>query len=107
MKRNKILNSDQIKRKLERMALPSQPKEPASQFFYEWLEEHYVSLLMVGSWAFSTIEGAITRRFKRELPIEPTYIGQQIDSISDQHVVVEWSEENDSDRVILFNAKPE
>lgn len=49
----------------------------------------------------------IDRRFKRELPIEPTYIGQQIDSISDQHVVVEWSEENDSDRVILFNAKPE
>ena len=49
----------------------------------------------------------IDRRFKRELPIEPTYIGQQIDSISDQHVVVEWSEENKSDRVILFNAKPE
>ena len=49
----------------------------------------------------------IDRRFKRELPIEPTYIGQQIDSISDQHVVVEWAEENSSDRVILFNAKPE
>jgi len=49
----------------------------------------------------------IDRRFRRELPIEPTYIGQQIDSIGDQHVVVEWAEENDSDRVILFNTKPE
>ena len=49
----------------------------------------------------------IDRRFRRELPIEPTYIGQQIDSIGGQHVVVEWAEENDSDRVILFNTKPE
>lgn len=49
----------------------------------------------------------VDRRFKRELPIEPTYIGTQIDSISDQHVVVEWSEENSCDRVILFNSKPE
>jgi pyrimidine operon attenuation protein/uracil phosphoribosyltransferase len=49
----------------------------------------------------------IDRRFRRELPIEPTYIGQQIDSIGDQHVVVEWAEEHNSDRVILFNTKPE
>jgi pyrimidine operon attenuation protein/uracil phosphoribosyltransferase len=49
----------------------------------------------------------IDRRFKRELPIEPTYIGQQIDSIADEHVVVEWAEENSCDRVILFNSKPE
>ncbi|MAO46838.1 MAG: bifunctional pyr operon transcriptional regulator/uracil phosphoribosyltransferase [Crocinitomicaceae bacterium] len=49
----------------------------------------------------------VDRRFTRELPIEPTYIGTQIDSISDQHVVVEWAEENSSDRVILFNSKPE
>lgn len=49
----------------------------------------------------------VDRRFTRELPIEPTYIGTQIDSISDQHVVVEWAEENSSDRVILCNSKPE
>ena len=49
----------------------------------------------------------VDRRFKRELPIEPIYIGTQIDSISDQHVVVEWSEETSCDRVILFNSKPE
>ena len=49
----------------------------------------------------------IDRRFSRELPIEPTYIGKQIDSIVDQHVVVEWKEENGVDRVLLFNSKPE
>ena len=49
----------------------------------------------------------IDRRFSRELPIEPTYIGKQIDSIVDQHIVVEWKEENGSDRVLLFNSKPE
>jgi pyrimidine operon attenuation protein/uracil phosphoribosyltransferase len=49
----------------------------------------------------------IDRRFSRELPIEPTYIGKQIDSIVGQHVIVEWKEENGSDCVLLFNSKPE
>lgn len=49
----------------------------------------------------------IDRRFKRELPIEPTYVGQQIDSILEQHVAVEWSEDSKCDQVILFNTKPE
>ena len=46
-------------------------------------------------------------RFRRELPIEPTYIGKQIDSIVDQYVKVEWKEEDGVDRVILYNSKPE
>ncbi len=49
----------------------------------------------------------IDRRFSRELPIEPTYIGKQVDSIGEQHVVVEWKEDGGSDRVLLFNSKPE
>ncbi|PCJ81388.1 MAG: bifunctional pyr operon transcriptional regulator/uracil phosphoribosyltransferase [Bacteroidetes bacterium] len=49
----------------------------------------------------------IDRRFRRELPIEPTYIGKQIDSIVDQHVKVEWKEEGGLDRVLLYNSKPE
>ena len=48
----------------------------------------------------------IDRRFSRELPIEPNYIGKHVDSIGAQHVKVEWSEEYDADRVILLNAKP-
>ena len=49
----------------------------------------------------------IDRRFSRELPIEPTYIGKQVDSIGEQHVIVEWKEDGGSDRVLLFNSKPE
>ena len=46
------------------------------------------------------------RRFSRELPIEPNYIGKHVDSIGDQHVKVEWSEDHGEDRVILLNTKP-
>ena len=48
----------------------------------------------------------IDRRFSRELPIEPNYIGKHVDSIGAQHVKVEWSEEHGADRVILLNEKP-
>ena len=48
----------------------------------------------------------IDRRFSRELPIEPNYIGKHVDSIGEQHVKVEWSEEHGEDRVILLNSKP-
>ena len=48
----------------------------------------------------------IDRRFSRELPIEPNFIGKHVDSIGAQHVKVEWSEENEMDRVILLNTKP-
>ncbi|MDA0729044.1 MAG: bifunctional pyr operon transcriptional regulator/uracil phosphoribosyltransferase PyrR [Bacteroidetes bacterium] len=48
----------------------------------------------------------IDRRFSRELPIEPNYIGQHVDSIGAQHVKVCWKEEHGFDSVILLNAKP-
>ena len=48
----------------------------------------------------------IDRRFSRELPIEPNYIGKHVDSIGAQHVKVEWAEEHECDRVILLNSKP-
>lgn len=48
----------------------------------------------------------IDRRFSRELPIEPNYIGKHVDSIGAQHVRVEWREEHNADRVILLNSKP-
>lgn len=49
----------------------------------------------------------IDRRFSRELPIEPNYIGKHIDSIGAQHVKVEWAEEHGVDQVILLNEKPQ
>ena len=49
----------------------------------------------------------IDRRFRRELPIEPKYIGKSIDSIDEQHVRGHWSEAGLGDHVELFNRKPE
>ena len=33
----------------------------------------------------------IDRRFSRELPIEPNYVGMTVDAIDTEKVVVEWN----------------
>lgn len=43
----------------------------------------------------------IDRRFSRELPIAPDYVGRWVDSIGDQRVTVEWQETDGRDRVLL------
>ncbi len=48
----------------------------------------------------------IDRRFRRELPIEPRYVGKAIDSIDEQYVKVRWQGQGGSDYVELFNQKP-
>ena len=45
----------------------------------------------------------IDRRFSRELPIQPKYIGKSIDVIDNEHVVVNLDSENNN--VILLNKK--
>lgn len=45
----------------------------------------------------------IDRRFSRELPIQPDYVGKWVDSIGDQRVTVEWAESDGQDRVLLFS----
>lgn len=45
----------------------------------------------------------IDRRFSRELPIQPDYVGKWVDSIAGQRVSVEWKEEEGNDRVMLFS----
>jgi pyrimidine operon attenuation protein/uracil phosphoribosyltransferase len=49
----------------------------------------------------------VDRRFQRELPIEPQFIGKSIDSIDYQYVKVEWDEHGEKCRVMLLNEKPE
>lgn len=49
----------------------------------------------------------IDRRFSRELPIQPDYTGQQIDSLGSQKVLVQWQEENQKDVVYLLNTENE
>ena len=49
----------------------------------------------------------IDRRFSRELPIQPDYVGKWVDSIGDQRVTVEWKEADGADRVMLHSSNPE
>lgn len=44
----------------------------------------------------------VDRRFSRHLPIEPNYIGIQVDSINSQKVIVNWLETEDKDQIILL-----
>lgn len=47
----------------------------------------------------------VDRRFARHLPIEPDYVGIQIDSINSQKVIVSWNEWDGLDQVILLNGE--
>lgn len=44
----------------------------------------------------------VDRRFSRQIPIQPDYIGIQVDSIDSQKVLVEWKEEDDQDCIHLI-----
>ena len=47
----------------------------------------------------------VDRRFSRHLPIEPDYIGIQLDSINSQKVIVSWKETDQQDQVVLLSEK--
>jgi len=47
----------------------------------------------------------IDRRYTRQLPIEPDYIGIQIDSIDTENVIVKWKESEGKDEVIITEKK--
>jgi len=43
----------------------------------------------------------IDRRFSRDLPIQPNYVGRTIDALETEKVIVEWKEINGKDRVLM------
>jgi pyrimidine operon attenuation protein / uracil phosphoribosyltransferase len=45
----------------------------------------------------------IDRRFSRELPVQPDYIGQTVDTIQTQKVLVYWKEKDNKDEVVLID----
>lgn len=47
----------------------------------------------------------VDRRYSRDLPIEPNYIGIQVDSVNSQKVIVNWKEADSEDKVILLSEK--
>jgi len=44
----------------------------------------------------------IDRRFRRELPIEANYVGRAIDTLSNEKVMVRWSENAETDSVQIM-----
>ena len=49
----------------------------------------------------------IDRRFTRELPIQPDYVGKAIDSLTSERVKVEWKERDGLDQIWMVPAKTE
>jgi pyrimidine operon attenuation protein / uracil phosphoribosyltransferase len=47
----------------------------------------------------------IDRRFSRQLPIQPDYVGRWVDSISSEKVAVNWKETEGEDQVLLYTSK--
>lgn len=45
----------------------------------------------------------IDRRFSRELPIQPDYVGRTVDTIITQKVKVYWQEKDQKDEVVLID----
>ena len=46
----------------------------------------------------------IDRRFHRDLPIQPNYVGRTIDVIDSERVIVEWKEVNGKDRILMVKS---
>ena len=46
----------------------------------------------------------IDRRFSRDLPIQPNYVGRTIDAIDSERVIVEWKEVNGIDRILMVKS---
>ncbi|MCI5055283.1 MAG: bifunctional pyr operon transcriptional regulator/uracil phosphoribosyltransferase PyrR [Flavobacteriales bacterium] len=47
----------------------------------------------------------IDRRFSRDVPIQPDYIGKTVDSVSSEKVKVQWKHLDGEDCVILYTSK--
>jgi pyrimidine operon attenuation protein/uracil phosphoribosyltransferase len=47
----------------------------------------------------------VDRRYKRDLPIQPTYVGKVVDSITSEKVTVEWEEVDGEDKVLMHSSE--
>ncbi|MCW3120593.1 MAG: PyrR protein, partial [Flavipsychrobacter sp.] len=45
----------------------------------------------------------VDRRFSRELPVQPDYVGHTVDTILTQKVKVYWKEKDEKDEVVLID----
>ena len=47
----------------------------------------------------------VERRFNREIPVRPDYIGLSMDSLDDAYVSVEWADTEGEDRILIYPKK--
>ena len=47
----------------------------------------------------------VDRRYKRHLPIQPSYVGKIVDSITSEKVNVEWQEVEGEDKVLMYSSE--
>lgn len=47
----------------------------------------------------------VDRRFNRQLPVQPDYIGTSVDALDEAYVKVRWQETHGEDSVLLFDKK--
>ena len=47
----------------------------------------------------------IDRRYSRDLPIQPNYVGKRIDALDSEKIIVEWEETTGADRVLMRKSK--
>ena len=43
----------------------------------------------------------IDRRFSRDLPIQPNYVGKTVDALASEKVIVEWKETSGVDKIVM------
>jgi pyrimidine operon attenuation protein/uracil phosphoribosyltransferase len=60
------------------------------------------AMLAYGRPASVSLLVLVDRKYQRQLPIEPTYVGITVDTIEDQRVSVQLSESGGNDQVILL-----
>lgn len=47
----------------------------------------------------------VDRRYKRHLPIQPTYVGKVVDSVTSEKVSVEWEQVEGEDKVLMYSSE--
>ena len=47
----------------------------------------------------------VDRRYKRHLPIQPSYVGKVVDSVTSEKVNVEWEEVEGKDKVLMYSSE--
>ena len=48
----------------------------------------------------------VDRRFNRQLPIQPDYVGISVDALDEAYIKVRWQETHGDDEILLFEKKP-